>query len=79
MQRNEPGKSPGKRGSNSPGIGGNGSLISYNEDERPGGLRIRFKIRVESGKKSAALMASAVKELSVHSPKSIRRGQRGAE
>jgi hypothetical protein len=57
-----------KHDGNSPGIPGNDRLISYNvnEDERPGGLRIRFKIRVESGKKAAArdaLMASAVKEL----------------
>jgi hypothetical protein len=53
---------------NSPGIGGNDHVISYNvnEDERPGGLKIRWKIRVESGKKAAArdaLTASAVKEL----------------
>jgi len=53
---------------NSPGIAGNDRVISYNvnEDERPDGLRIRWKIRVESGKKAAArdaLLASAVKEL----------------
>jgi hypothetical protein len=57
-----------KHGSNSPGIDGKGLLISYNvnEDERPDGLRIRWKIRVESGKKAAARdaqLASAVKEL----------------
>jgi hypothetical protein len=56
------------QGSNSPGISGNGRLISYNvnEDERPAGLKIRWKIRVESGKKAAArdaMLASAVKEL----------------
>jgi len=54
--------------SNSPGIPGNDRLISYNvnEDERPAGLKIRWKVRVESGKKAAArdaLLASAVKEL----------------
>ena len=53
---------------NSPGTGDNTPVISYNvnEDERPDGLRIRFKIRVESGKKAAARdaqLASAVKEL----------------
>jgi hypothetical protein len=57
-----------KHSGNSPGIGGNDRVISYNvnEDERPDGLRIRFKIRVESGKKAAArdaMLASAVKEL----------------
>jgi hypothetical protein len=57
-----------KHGGNSPGIPGNDRVISYNvnEDQRPGALRIRFKIRVQSGKKAAArdaLMASAVKEL----------------
>jgi hypothetical protein len=64
----ETGKGPEIQDSNSPGIGGNDHVISYNvnEDERPDGLRIRFKIRVESGKKAAARdaqLASAVKEL----------------
>jgi hypothetical protein len=53
---------------NSPGIGAYSPVISYNvnEDERPDGLRIRWKIRVESGRKAAArdaLLADAVKEL----------------
>ena len=43
-------------------------IISYNlnEDERPGGLKVRFKIRIETGKKAAALnqqQAEAIKEL----------------
>jgi len=64
----ETGKGPEKQPGNSPGIDEKGHVISYNvnEDERPDGLRIRFKIRVESGKKAAArdaLLASAVKEL----------------
>jgi hypothetical protein len=68
MTVNSHGESREIQGSNSPGIGGNDHVISYNvnEDERPGGLKIRWKIRVESGKKAAArdaLMASAVKEL----------------
>jgi len=68
MDLNEHGKGEENHDGNSLGIGQNGLLISYNvnEDERPGGLRIRFKIRVESGKKAAArdaLMASAIKEL----------------
>ena len=46
----------------------NDRVISYNlnKDERPDGLKIRYKIRVESGKKAAArdaMLASAVKEL----------------
>lgn len=43
-------------------------IISYNlnEAERPGGLKVRFKIRVETGRKAAALnaqQAAAIKEL----------------
>ena len=46
----------------------NGRVISYNlrEDERPGGMKVRFKIRVETGKKAAARnaqQAEAIKEL----------------
>ena len=44
------------------------SIFSYNlnEDERPDGLKVRFKIRIETGKKAAALnqqQAEAIKEL----------------
>jgi hypothetical protein len=54
--------------SNSPGILNGPRIISYNlrEEERPGGLKVRFKIRVETGKKAAALnaqQAEAIKEL----------------
>lgn len=43
-------------------------IISYNlnEGERPGGMKVRYKIRVETGKKAAALnaqQAAAIKEL----------------
>jgi hypothetical protein len=63
---------PGKRHENdfdnTPGMPVNDRVISYNlkEDERPDGLKIRYKIRVESGKKAAArdaMLASTVKEL----------------
>ena len=42
-------------------------IISYNfnEDERPGGMKIRIKVRVESGKKGRARdarQAQALKE-----------------
>jgi hypothetical protein len=60
--------SPETQAGNSPRISGNDRVISYNvnEDECPEGLRIRWKIRVESGKKAAARdaqLASAVKEI----------------
>ena len=53
---------------NSPGIMDGPRIISYNlnEDERPDGLKVRFKIRFESGKKAAVLnaqQAEAIKEL----------------
>jgi hypothetical protein len=37
-----------------PGIAANGCLISYNvpEGERPGGIKVRFKIRVATGKRA---------------------------
>ena len=68
MECDKPGKGPGNHGDNTPGMTGNDRVISYNlnEDERPDGLKIRYKIRVESGKKAAArdaMLASAVKEL----------------
>jgi hypothetical protein len=54
--------------SNSPPMVNGPRIISYNlnEDERPGGMKVRFKIRVETGKKAAALnaqQAEAIKEL----------------
>ena len=43
-------------------------IISYNlrEDERPDGIKVRFKVRVETGRKAAvaeARQAEAMKEL----------------
>jgi len=66
--QNDPGGGKGNDQDNAPGMPGNDRVISYNlrEDERPAGLKIRYKIRVESGKKAAArdaMLASAVKEL----------------
>ena len=59
---------PEKHDSNSPGIVNGPRIISYNlnEDERPGEMKVRFKIRVETGRKAAALnaqQAQAIKEL----------------
>jgi hypothetical protein len=46
----------------------NARVISYNlrEGERPGGMKVRFKVRIETGKKAAALdarQAEAIREL----------------
>ena len=43
-------------------------IISYNlnEEERPGGMKVRFKVRVVTGRKAAALdarQAEAIREL----------------
>jgi hypothetical protein len=57
-----------EHGSNSPGIIEGPRIISYNlnEDERPDGLKVRYKVRIETGKKAATLdaaQAQALKEL----------------
>ena len=61
-------ESPEKHGGNSPGITDGARIISYNlnEAERPGGMKVRFKVRIETGRKAAALnaqQAEAIKEL----------------
>ena len=53
---------------NSPGNGDGARIISYNvnEEERPDGMKVRWKVRIETGKKAGALnaqQAEAVKEL----------------
>jgi hypothetical protein len=68
MGSDNPGNGQEKHQDNTLGIPVNGRVISYNlrEDERPGGMKVRFKIRVETGKKAAALnaqQAEAIKEL----------------
>ncbi len=45
-----------------------GHIISYNvdKDERPGGIKVRFKIQVVTGKRAAAIderQADAIREL----------------
>ncbi len=57
-----------KHDSNSAGNMEGPRIISYNlnEDERPDGLKVRYKVRIETGKKAAALdaaQAQALKEL----------------
>jgi hypothetical protein len=71
-------ESPEKHEGNSSGITDGARIISYNlnEAERPGGMKVRFKIRIETGRKAAALnaqQAEAIKELLLwarqHKPK----------
>ena len=57
-----------EHGSNSPEIVDGPRIISYNlrEDERPDELKVRYKVRIETGKKAATLDAAqtqALKEL----------------
>ena len=42
-----------------PGIAPSGRVISYNvpEGERPGGIRVRFKIRIATGKRAQLIDA----------------------
>ena len=46
-----------KHGSNSPGIVESARVISYNlsEGERPGGIKVRYKIRIATGKRAAGI------------------------
>ena len=64
----ESGNGQKEHDSNSPGMVNGPRIISYNlsEDERPGGMKVRFKVRIEQGRKAAALnaqQAEAIKEL----------------
>ena len=66
MAETEPDK-PGKRRENdlddTPGIPGNDTVISYNvsEDQRPGGIKVRFKIRIATGKRAREIDARQAK------------------
>jgi hypothetical protein len=65
----EPGKEESeKHYGNSGGIVKGPRIISYNlsEEQRPGGMKVRFKVRIETGKKAAAIdtrQAEAIREL----------------
>ncbi len=50
---------------NSPGIGVNGRVISYNVSggERPGGIKVRFKIRIATGKRAKEIDARQAKAI----------------
>jgi hypothetical protein len=67
-QQEPAGKHPEIQASNSPEMAKGARVISYNlrEGERPGGMKTRWKIRVETGKAAAATdarQAEAIKEL----------------
>ena len=49
----------GNRADNRPGIGENVRVISYNvpEGDRPDGIKVRFKIRVVTGKRAKEIDA----------------------
>jgi hypothetical protein len=54
--------------SNSPGLSGNGRIISYNlsEGKRPGGIKVRYKVRIATGKRAReidARQAAAIMEV----------------
>ena len=64
-----------KHGSNSPGIARNARVISYNlsEAERPDGIKVRYKIRIATGKRAreidarqAAVIMEVLQWLSQH-------------
>ena len=48
--------------SNSGGLSGNGRVISYNipEDKRPDGIKVRYKIRIATGKRGREIDARQV-------------------
>jgi len=57
-----------KHDGNSGSVMGGARIISYNfnEDERPGGMKVRAKIRIVSGKQAEAVnaaQAEAIREL----------------
>jgi len=62
-ESSEPGKAQGNHRDNMPGIAANGRVISYNvsEDQRPGGIKVRFKIRIATGKRAREIDARQAK------------------
>jgi hypothetical protein len=58
MSSDHPGN-PRNRSANASGIGENVRVISYNvpEGDRPGGIKVRFKIRVATGKRAREIDA----------------------
>jgi hypothetical protein len=54
MDHERPRENLGNSGYNSLGMSPNGRVISYNalEGDRPGGIKVRFKIRIATGKRA---------------------------
>jgi len=52
-------ENPGNRRDNTLGIGENVRVISYNipDEDRPGGIKVRFKIRIATGKRAREIDA----------------------
>jgi small-conductance mechanosensitive channel len=63
--RNEPGKRQVNHPGNATGMAANGRVISYNvnEDQRPGGIKVRFKIRIATGKRAKEIDARQAKAI----------------
>jgi len=59
------GERPWNRRDDTPGIAANGRVISYNvkEDQRPGGMKVRFKIRIATGKRAKEIDARQAKAI----------------
>jgi hypothetical protein len=63
MEPDKPGKGHRNQLDNTPGMAVNGRVISYNvsEDQRPGGIKVRFKIRIATGKRAKEIDARQAK------------------
>ena len=59
MDQEKQQEKPGNDADNSPGISPNGRVISYNVPggDRPGGIKVRFKIRIATGKRATEIDA----------------------
>jgi hypothetical protein len=59
MSSGNQGGNPGNSSGGTPGILNNVRVINYNipEGERPGGIKVRFKIRVVTGKRAKEIDA----------------------
>ncbi len=65
MENGKPRENQENHSRNSPGISPKGRVISYNmsEGERPGGIKVRFKIRIAAGKRAAEIDARQAKAI----------------
>ncbi len=65
MEHGKPRENRENHHGNSPGISPKGRVISYNviEGERPGGIKVRFKIRIATGKRAREIDARQVKAI----------------